>query len=80
MESRLWLWSVQLLGFFWYDKVSEENKPRFLQLLATLYQLYITLQFIPVSPNQDCSYLKKNGTQFELTDSDLELRESFMDE
>lgn len=45
--------------FFWYDKVSEENKPRFLQLLATLYQLFITPHFIPIPPYQDCSYLKK---------------------
>ena len=48
--------------FFWYDRVSDAQKPRFFQLLAALYQLFITPHFIPVPPYTDCSYLKKNGT------------------
>lgn len=45
--------------FFWYNKVSDDQRPRYLQVLATLYQLFITPHFIPAAPYTDCSYLKK---------------------
>lgn len=45
--------------FFWYDRITEAQKPRFLKLLGTLYQLFITPHFIPLPTSLDCSYLKK---------------------
>lgn len=59
--------------FFWYDRITEAQKPRFLQLLAALYQLFITPHFIPVPPNQDCSYLKKMEHLFSADHNDISL-------